>query len=52
MTTLSLKLSPAAIDPALPASGLPRLSGDGLRLGYRQRTICEQLNPRIPDGSF
>ncbi|MEO2219695.1 ABC transporter ATP-binding protein [Chromobacterium vaccinii] len=53
MTTLSFKLNPAAaIDSALPASGLPRLSGDGLRLGYRQRTICERLNLRIPDGSF
>ncbi|AUH53613.1 Fe(3+)-dicitrate ABC transporter ATP-binding protein [Chromobacterium sp. ATCC 53434] len=36
----------------MPAAGLPRLSGDGLRLGYRQRTICERLNLRIPDGSF
>ncbi|VEB42681.1 Uncharacterised protein [Chromobacterium violaceum] len=32
MTTLSLKLSPAAVDSSTPIAGLPRLSGDGLRL--------------------
>ncbi|OHX10547.1 iron-dicitrate transporter ATP-binding subunit [Chromobacterium sphagni] len=35
---------------ATPAS--PRLRGETLRLGYRQRVICDGLDLRIPDGSF
>lgn len=35
-----------------PSSLSPRLHGAGLRLGYDQRIVCEQLDARIPDGSF
>ncbi|WP_269779780.1 ABC transporter ATP-binding protein [Chromobacterium phragmitis] len=53
MSTLTLKQAlPLAAAPAPAALDLPRLSGDGLRLGYRQRVICERLNLRIPDGAF
>ncbi|TLF79121.1 ABC transporter ATP-binding protein [Nocardia cyriacigeorgica] len=34
------------------ASSPPRLRADGLRLGYRGRTISEDLSADIPDGSF
>lgn len=49
MTSLSLKLYAA---PASQATEPPRLRGERLRLGYRQRTICEQLDVNIPNGSF
>jgi ABC-type cobalamin/Fe3+-siderophores transport system ATPase subunit len=35
-----------------PGTGTPRLSAEGVTLGYDRRIISEELSVQIPDGSF